>query len=210
MSVAHLCSIAMYQEYIYVITGTGTDDRGTKVPNPAAPSLICFNKNTGNRIQHNSPKANILIGQWSSPTIVEIDGRVQCVAPQGDGWVRSFDALSGKPLWQFDMNRKECCGGDSAEGGDGAAMFCAPCSRTTVSTSPMGYIRPGTPSGQAASSASIPRNKVTSAANSPWMPRATSSHNAGRRQSIRPKKRFPTQTPGWSGNSRMCGTAKRS
>ena len=108
MSVAHLCSIAMYREYIYVITGTGADEAGVKVPNPVAPSLICFNKNTGKAVwQDNSPGANILIGQWSSPTIIEVDGRAQCVAPQGDGWVRSFDALSGKLLWQFDMNRKE-------------------------------------------------------------------------------------------------------
>jgi outer membrane protein assembly factor BamB len=55
----------------------------------------------------NSPGRNILFGQWSSPTIIEINGRAQCVAPHGDGWVRSFDALTGEPLWQFDMNRKE-------------------------------------------------------------------------------------------------------
>ena len=107
MHVSHLCSIATYKEYIYVITGTGVDDAGVKVPNPDAPSLICFNKNTGKAVwTDSSPGANLLLGQWSSPTIIEINGRAQCVTPQGDGWVRSFDALSGKLLWQFDMNRK--------------------------------------------------------------------------------------------------------
>ena len=105
---AHSCSIAGYCDWIYVITGNGVDEEYKRVAKPDAPSLICFNKNTGDAVwQDNSPGQNILLAQWASPTIIEIDGRVQCVAPQGDGWVRSFDALSGKLIWQFDMNRKE-------------------------------------------------------------------------------------------------------
>lgn len=38
--------------------------------------------------------------------VVEVNGRAQVIAAQGDGWVRSFDALSGELIWQFDMNRK--------------------------------------------------------------------------------------------------------
>src|SRR5207247_1680296 len=79
-----------------------------QVAKPDAPSLICFNKNTGEPVwQDKSPGQNILCAQWASPTIIEIDGRAQCVAPQGDGWLRSFDALTGKLIWQFDMNRKD-------------------------------------------------------------------------------------------------------
>ena len=105
---AHSCSIAGYRDLIYVITGNGVDFEFKQVPKPDAPSLICFNKNTGDAVwQDNSPGQNILCAQWASPTIIEIDGRAQCVAPQGDGWVRSFDALSGKLIWQFDMNLKE-------------------------------------------------------------------------------------------------------
>jgi outer membrane protein assembly factor BamB len=108
MNVSHLCSIAGYKDFIYVITGNGIDESNSQVPNPDAPTLICFNKKTGAAVwQDHSPGRNILYGQWSSPTIIEVNGRAQCVAPQGDGWVRSFDALTGKPLWQFDMNRKE-------------------------------------------------------------------------------------------------------
>jgi len=108
MHLGHACSIAGYRDLIYVITGNGVDETFKQVARPDAPSLICFNRNTGDAVwQDNSPGQNILCAQWASPTIIEIDGRAQCVAPQGDGWVRSFDALSGKLIWKFDMNRKE-------------------------------------------------------------------------------------------------------
>src|SRR5436190_1245057 len=104
---AHSCSIACYRNLIYVVTGNGVDEK-YRVDKPDAPSLICFNKNTGDAVwQDNSPGPNILLAQWASPTIIEIDGRAQCVSPLGDGWVRSFDALTGKLIWQFDMNPKE-------------------------------------------------------------------------------------------------------
>jgi hypothetical protein len=37
---------------------------------------------------------------------MEIHGRPQVVAPQGDGWIRSFDALTGELIWKFDINPK--------------------------------------------------------------------------------------------------------
>ncbi|HEY2841700.1 MAG TPA: PQQ-binding-like beta-propeller repeat protein [Pirellulales bacterium] len=123
MNVSRLCSITAYKDNIYVITGTGVDEGGAKVPNPDAPSLICFDKQTGKAIwKDNSPGANLLIGQWSSPTIVEIDHRAQCVVSQGDGWVRSFDALSGKPIWQFDMNGKQSRWGAGKTNGRGDVL----------------------------------------------------------------------------------------
>ena len=39
--------------------------------------------------------------------MAEIAGRAQVIVPQGDGWIRSFDALSGKLIWKFDVNRKD-------------------------------------------------------------------------------------------------------
>lgn len=108
MGWAHTCSIAGYQKFLYVITGNGADKGGRQVKKPEAPSLVCLRRDTGETVwQDKSPGENILDGQWSSPTIIEIDGRAQCVAGQGDGWVRSFDALTGQPIWQFDMNRKD-------------------------------------------------------------------------------------------------------
>lgn len=69
--------------------------------------MVCFHKDTGEVIwKDNSPRANILSGQWASPLVVEIEGRWQVITPQGDGWLRSFDAESGGLVWRFDMNEK--------------------------------------------------------------------------------------------------------
>ncbi len=67
------------------------------VPAPEAPSLICMDKGTGKVIwQDNSPGKDILEGAMVQPPVAEINGRTQVIALEGDGWVRSFDAETGK------------------------------------------------------------------------------------------------------------------
>lgn len=99
------CSVAGYKEFIYVNT---TNSRSyTEIPAPDAPSLICLQKADGKlRWQDNSPGANIIDVQHGSPIVIEVEGKAQVVMGQGDGWVRSFDALTGKLIWKFDMNPK--------------------------------------------------------------------------------------------------------
>lgn len=101
------CSVAAYGDNIYVITGNGTDESRFQLPTPQAPSLVCLDKRTG-KVQwtDNSPGANILQTQIASPLVAEIRGIPQVVVPQGDGWLRSFHAKSGKLIWEFDMNPK--------------------------------------------------------------------------------------------------------
>jgi outer membrane protein assembly factor BamB len=107
MNIEHTSSPAAYKDYLYVITGNGVDDLRERVPAPDAPSLVCFDKETGKVVwKDNSPGKNILDGQWGSPLVAEINGRPQVIAPFGDGWLRSFDPVNGKPLWQFDTNPK--------------------------------------------------------------------------------------------------------
>ncbi len=103
------CSIAAsYGNRIYVVTGNGTDEGFVRIPAPDAPSLVCFDKNTGKVLWTDaSPGANILDCQASHPLVVEIDGRYQVIVGQGDGWLRSFDAETGELLWKFDINYKE-------------------------------------------------------------------------------------------------------
>jgi outer membrane protein assembly factor BamB len=40
-------------------------------------------------------------------TVGRIGGVDQVIHPQGDGWVRGFDPLTGKKLWEFDSNPKD-------------------------------------------------------------------------------------------------------
>ena len=101
-------AIASYGDYIYVITGNGVDDTHKHVVAPAAPAIVCFNKNTGKVIwTDNSPGANVLHGQWASVAIVEVNGRPLVIAPLGDAWVYAFDAKTGEIVWKFDTNPKD-------------------------------------------------------------------------------------------------------
>lgn len=108
MSDGRTCSIgASYKNRIYVITGNGTGPGYSDVPSPHSPSLICLDKDTGKAFWEDaSPGSGIISGQWGSPLVMEIDRRAQVVAPQGDGWVRSFDALTGELIWKCDVNLK--------------------------------------------------------------------------------------------------------
>jgi outer membrane protein assembly factor BamB len=92
-----------------VIAGTanGQDENRERVPAPKAPSMIAIDKKTGKLAwQVNSVGDKILDGQWSSPAVATVGGAAQVVIGEGDGWVRSYEALSGKKLWEFDTNPK--------------------------------------------------------------------------------------------------------
>ena len=76
-----------------------------------APSFICVNRNSGEVLwTDNSPGANVLHGQWSSPAYGVFDGVAQVLFGAGDGYLYSF-AAEGKDgnaemLWKFDCNPK--------------------------------------------------------------------------------------------------------
>ncbi len=102
------CSIAGYQDLIYVNTTNAIDSSYIKVPAPEAPSLVCLQKKDGAvRWKDNSPGKEILDAQNGSPLVAEVMGRAQVIMGQGDGWVRGFDALTGEVLWKFDINPKK-------------------------------------------------------------------------------------------------------
>ena len=99
---------ASYKGRIYIVTGNGVDLSHFTIPAPDAPSLVCLDQRTGEVLWTDaSPGENILHTQVASPLVVEIGGRGHVVVPQGDGWVRSFDALTGELVWEFDLNPKE-------------------------------------------------------------------------------------------------------
>lgn len=95
-------------DLIYVATGNGQDESHVNIPSPKAPSLIALNKKTGKLAwEAGYPGAKILHGQWASPAVGKVGDTVQVVSPQGDGYVRGYDAETGKQLWEFDTNPKD-------------------------------------------------------------------------------------------------------
>jgi len=97
-----------YQNLIYVSTGNGQDESHVNIPSPRAPATIAIDRTAGTLVWEDaSPGDRILHGQWSTPSVGTIGGVVQVVHGQGDGWVRGFEALTGKKLWEFDTNPKD-------------------------------------------------------------------------------------------------------
>ena len=107
------CSVALAGDILLVNTSNGLDESHINLPSPDAPSFIALDRNTGELLwSDKSPGANILHGQWSSPTIGEFNGQVQAIFAGGDGWVYSFDPKgdgNGNPklLWKLDGNPKD-------------------------------------------------------------------------------------------------------
>ena len=90
------------------MTSNGQDESHVNIPSPKAPAIIAVNKNTGKLVwEDNSVGDKILHGQWSSPTVGKIGDVDQVVSAQGDGWVRGYEAVTGKKLWEFDTNPKD-------------------------------------------------------------------------------------------------------
>jgi outer membrane protein assembly factor BamB len=95
-------------DLIFLSTSNGQDESHVHIPSPRAPSIIALNKNTGKLVwEDNSVEDRILHGQWSTPSVGTIGGVLQVVSAQGDGWVRGYEALTGKKLWEFDTNPKD-------------------------------------------------------------------------------------------------------
>jgi outer membrane protein assembly factor BamB len=101
-------SPVILENLIYVSTSNGQDESHVNVPSPKAPAIIAVDKATGKVAWEANPVGEkILHGQWSSPAVGRIGDTMQVVIGQGDGYVRGFEAKSGKQLWEFDLNPKE-------------------------------------------------------------------------------------------------------
>jgi outer membrane protein assembly factor BamB len=101
-------SPVIWGDLLYVSTSNGQDESHVHVPSPRAPAIIALSKIAGKLVwEDNSVEDRILHGQWSPPSVGSVAGVLQLVSAQGDGWVRGYEALSGKKLWEFDTNPKE-------------------------------------------------------------------------------------------------------
>jgi outer membrane protein assembly factor BamB len=101
-------SPVVHGNLIFLSTSNGQDESHVNIPSPRAPSIIALDKMSGKLVwEDNSVEDRILHGQWSTPSVGTIGGVVQVVSAQGDGWVRGYEAESGRKLWEFDTNPKD-------------------------------------------------------------------------------------------------------
>ena len=101
-------SPTFWENLLFISTGNGQDESHVNIPSPKAPSTLAIDRVTGEPVwEDGSPGDRILHGQWSTPAVGNIGGVVQVVHAQGDGWIRGFEAKTGKKLWQFDSNPKD-------------------------------------------------------------------------------------------------------
>lgn len=114
-------SPVVYRNLLFVPTGNGIDadhPGAFRVRAPKAPALVCFDKGTGKVVWVDaSPGEKGVGGSHASPLIVEIGGSALVIHPQADGWVRAFEANTGKLVWRFDTNRKDARWGWQKEDG---------------------------------------------------------------------------------------------
>jgi len=96
---------------VFVVTSNGRGEVANEDAS-SAPSFLAVDATTGKVLwTDNSPGANVLDGQWGSPTYGVAGGIPQIIFPGGDGWLYSFDPAGGldgqsKLLWKFDTNAK--------------------------------------------------------------------------------------------------------
>jgi outer membrane protein assembly factor BamB len=97
-----------WEDLIFIMTANGHDESHVNIPSPKAPAIIAVKAATGELVwEDNSVGEKILHGQWSSPAVGKLGDVVQVVSAQGDGWVRGYEARTGKKLWEFDTNPKD-------------------------------------------------------------------------------------------------------
>ena len=95
-------------DLLVVCTSNGINEG----PHPRAlatgASLIAVDKRSAEVVwQAIGAGENVLHGQWCSPTAATVNGRTQVLFGGGDGWLRAYDAESGRELWRFDGNPKD-------------------------------------------------------------------------------------------------------
>jgi outer membrane protein assembly factor BamB len=119
-------SPVVWEDLVFVETSNGRDDEQGKVLAPRAPSFLAVNRLTGKVVwQDSSPGDRILHGQWSSPSLGEVNGVMQAIFPGGDGWLYGFNARTGAPLWRFDLNPKDAVWPKTRNDGIATPVFYA-------------------------------------------------------------------------------------
>jgi outer membrane protein assembly factor BamB/HEAT repeat protein len=101
------CSVVSVGDLLMVCTANGVDEAHANIPAPRAPSFIGVDKRSGAVVWRViGPSPRVLHGQWSSPAIARINGRILAFFGGGDGWLYALEAETGREIWRYDGNPK--------------------------------------------------------------------------------------------------------
>jgi outer membrane protein assembly factor BamB len=107
------CSILLHGDLLYVNTSNGVEWTHSKVVNPAAPSVVVLNKQTGQLVAQDDfgIGADVTHGQWSSVALAQAGATALGVFGAGNGTLFGFELLPPQtantatrriePLWKF-------------------------------------------------------------------------------------------------------------
>ncbi len=111
------CSVITLGDKLFACTSNGQDWTHVNIPSPQSPSFIALDKNSGALIGEDDAAIgpNIKHGQWSSPSIGEVNGKSQVFYGGGDGILYAFDPTPVKDgdssflkkIWWFDCVPEE-------------------------------------------------------------------------------------------------------
>lgn len=114
---ASSCSVIVLGDLIYTGTSNGQDWTHRNIPSPNAPCMIAVDRKTGKLVAKDDANVGRAIyhGQWSSPTLITVNGKQQLVFGAGNGVVYSFDPTPAKvgdqmvlkKIWLYECNPKE-------------------------------------------------------------------------------------------------------
>jgi outer membrane protein assembly factor BamB len=112
------CAPLIIGNKVVVTTSNGVDWTHTNIPNPKAPALAMFDKNTGELLgeEDSGVSSRTLHSNWSSAAGGKINGKDVIIFGGGDGICYCFSAEETiekegskilKELWRFDANPPE-------------------------------------------------------------------------------------------------------
>jgi len=89
-------SVLVHGDYVYVCTGNGRSWVPGRIPfSPVTPSLVVFNKITGQLVARDDEQIGeqLYRGQYTSPSLGMVNGRVQIVFATGNGVCYGFEPV---------------------------------------------------------------------------------------------------------------------
>jgi outer membrane protein assembly factor BamB len=106
-------SVLVVGDRVYATTSNGRDWTNKNIPMPDGPALICLDKKTGKLlgVERSGISRRTFHCNWSSPTLLEVNGQQQVLFAGDDGFCYGFEPapVDGilKELWRADCNTPE-------------------------------------------------------------------------------------------------------